>query len=53
LSNIKDWEDKEHAINEETEAMEQAKFSKKKYEPEWFKNGDSKKNTCPKSITAL
>ena len=32
------WE----AINEETEAMEQAKLSNKKYEPQWL-NGDSKK----------
>ena len=33
------WE----AINEETEAMEQAKLSNKKYEPQLLKNGDSKK----------
>ena len=39
------WE----AINEETEAMEQAKLSNKKYEPKLFKNGDSKKQLLARS----
>jgi len=37
------------AINEETEAMEQAKLSNKKYEPERLKNGDSKKQLLARS----
>jgi len=37
------------AINEETEAMEQAKLENKKYEPELLKNGDSKKQLLARS----
>jgi transposase len=37
------------AINEETEAMEQAKLANEKYEPEWLMNGDSKKQLLARS----
>jgi transposase len=37
------------AINEETEAMEQAKIANKKYEPKLLKNGDSKKQLLARS----
>ena len=37
------------AINEETEAMEQAKLAGKKYEPELLENGDSKKQLLARS----
>jgi transposase len=37
------------AINDETEAMEQAKLSNKKYEPQLLKNGDSKKQLLARS----
>jgi len=37
------------AINEETEAMEQAKLSNKKYEPQLLENGDSKKQLLARS----
>jgi transposase len=37
------------AINEETEAMEQAKLAGKKYEPKLLENGDSKKQLLARS----
>jgi len=37
------------AINEETEAMEQAKLSNRKHEPALLKNGDSKKQLLARS----
>jgi transposase len=39
------WDD----INEETEAMEEAKLSNKKYEPQILENGDSKKQLLARS----
>ena len=37
------------AVNEETEAMEQAKLAGKKYEPQLLENGDSKKQLLARS----
>ena len=37
------------AVNEETEAMEQAKLADKKYEPQLLENGDSKKQLLARS----
>jgi len=37
------------AVNEETEAMEQAKLTNKKYEPQLLENGDSKKQLLARS----
>jgi transposase len=37
------------AINEETQAKEEAKLSNKKYEPEWLENKDSKKQLLARS----